>query len=256
MTAGCQLQVGSRSTNEDFRSTMTRPKVAAIAALAGLRGTQGDEMKIGIIGSGNVAQALASGLARHGHAVMLGTRDPQRLAAFGAANAGVSVGSVAQAASFAELAVLAVKGTAAAQVLASAAPALGGKTVLDATNPIADAPPVNGVMQYFTGPNESLLERLQRAHPGLHLVKAFSCVGSAHMIDPRFAGGRPTMFIAGNDAAAKATVAALLDAVGWDTADMGGAEGARAIEPLAMLWCIPGLLRNDWAHAFKLLQPA
>jgi predicted dinucleotide-binding enzyme len=86
------------------------------------------------------------------------------------------------------------------------------------------------------------------------LVKAFNSVGAASMIDPRFAGGPPTMFIAGDDEEAKATVASLVGTVGWDVADMGGAQASRAIEPLCMLWCIPGLLRNDWGHAFKLLK--
>jgi predicted dinucleotide-binding enzyme len=62
------------------------------------------------------------------------------------------------------------------------------------------------------------------------------------------------MFICGNDEAAKKTVTGILDAFGWETADMGAVEAARAIEPLCMLWCIPGFLRQDWVHAFKLLS--
>jgi 8-hydroxy-5-deazaflavin:NADPH oxidoreductase len=166
------------------------------------------------------------------------------------------VGSVAQTAAFGELIVLAVKGTAAEAVLRAAAPALAGKVVIDATNPIADAPPEDGVIRYFTGPNESLLERLQAQHPTMRLVKAFNSVGAGLMVKPKLRGGRPSMFIAGNDAAAKTQVTQLLDAFGWDSEDMGRAAAARAIEPLAMLWCIPGFLRNDWAHAFKMLRPA
>ena len=213
-------------------------------------------MKIGILGSGVVAQSLGAGLRGKGHAVMLGTSDPGKLGAWAAGSGGVRVGSFAEAAAFAELAILAVKGTAALDGIKASGPAaLAGKTVIDATNPIADRPPVNGVLQFFTGPNESLLEALQRAYPNIRFVKAFNSVGHAFMIDPRFAGGPPTMFIAGNDDAAKAAVAGLLREVGWESADMGRAEGARAIEPLCMLWCIPGLLRNDWAHAFKLVKP-
>jgi predicted dinucleotide-binding enzyme len=115
---------------------------------------------------------------------------------------------------------------------------------------------VQGVLQFFTGPNDSLMERLQEAFPALRLVKAFNSVGQGLMVHPQLVGGRPTMFIAGNDAAAKAEVTQLLDAFGWDTEDMGGAVAARAIEPLCMLWCIPGFARNDWAHAFKMLRPA
>jgi len=127
--------------------------------------------------------------------------------------------------------------------------------VIDATNPIADAPPVNGVLKFFTSLDESSMERLQREHPRAHFVKAFNSVGSGCMVNPQFKGGRPTMFICGNDEAAKQTVARILDQFGWETADadMGKAEAARAIEPLCMLWCIPGFLRNDWSHAFKLL---
>jgi 8-hydroxy-5-deazaflavin:NADPH oxidoreductase len=125
---------------------------------------------------------------------------------------------------------------------------------MDATNPIADAPPVNGVLPFFTGPNESLLERLQAAFPQAKLVKAFNSVGAACMVNPQFAGGKPTMFLCGNDEAAKAQVRGFLDQFGWETADMGTAEAARAIEPLCILWCIPGFVRNDWMHAFKLLN--
>jgi 8-hydroxy-5-deazaflavin:NADPH oxidoreductase len=213
-------------------------------------------MKIGILGSGGVATTLAAGFLSEGHAVMLGTRDAAKLGDWRAAHRQAEVGSVAQAAAFGELIVLAVKGSAAEAVLRSAVPALAGKVVIDTTNPMADAPPEEGVLRYFTGPNESLLERLQAQHPSVRLVKAFNSVGAGLMVKPKLVGGRPTMFIAGNDAAAKAQVTQLLDAFGWDSEDMGRAAAARAIEPLAMLWCIPGLLRNDWAHAFKMLRPA
>jgi predicted dinucleotide-binding enzyme len=212
-------------------------------------------MKIGILGSGDVAKSLGAGLRRKGHEVMLGASDIARLAAWTAGSGGVRSGSFADAAAFGELAILAVKGSAAvAAIRAAGAQALAGKAVIDATNPIADKPPVNGVLQFFTGPNESLLETLQREFPSVHFVKAFNSVGHAHMIDPKFAGGAPTMFYAGNDDTAKAMVAALIREAGWEPCDMGRAEAARAIEPLCMLWCIPGLLRNEWGHAFKLVK--
>ena len=212
-------------------------------------------MKIGILGSGTVAQALAAGFAGHGHEVMLGTREPAKLAEFAAKHSGVKVGSGVEAAAFAELAVLAVKGTAAEAALqGEVSRRLAGKVLVDATNPIADAPPDQGVLRFFTTLDDSLMERLQRAHPAVRFVKAFNSVGSALMIDPKLPGGRPTMFIAGDDAEAKQAVAALLEEVGWDSADMGGAVAARAIEPLCILWCIPGFLRNDWRHAFKMLR--
>lgn len=212
-------------------------------------------MNIGIIGSGTVAVTLAKGLAAQGHAVRLGTRDPAKLAPVAAESPSIGVGSVAEAAAFGELAILAVKGSASEAALRLAGDALAGKTVIDATNPIADEPPQHGVLRFFTGPNDSLGERLQRAFPSIRLVKAFNSVGAARMVRPRYAEGRPTMFIAGDDAASKAAVTALLDELGWETADMGAVEACRAIEPLCQLWCAPGFLRNDWAHALKVLKP-
>jgi 8-hydroxy-5-deazaflavin:NADPH oxidoreductase len=212
-------------------------------------------MKIGVLGSGEVAQVLASGFLKHGHAVTVGTRDSAKLSDWAKSNSAGRVGSFADAARFGEVLVLAVKGSAAAEVLRLAgADALAGKPVMDATNPIADAAPVNGVLKFFTDINESLMERLQREFPTARLVKAFNSVGNARMVDPVFKAGRPTMFICGNDDGAKRIVSGLVSELGWDTADMGKAESARAIEPLCMLWCIPGFLRNEWTHAFALLK--
>lgn len=212
-------------------------------------------MKIGILGSGEVGQVLASGFIKHKHAVTLGTRDSSKLSDWAKRNPEGHIGSFADAARFGEVVVLAVKGTASAEALRLAgADSLAGKTVIDATNPIADAPPVNGVLKFFTDLNESLMERLQREFPAARLVKAFNSVGNVRMVNPTFQGGKPTMFICGNDENAKQVVKELLDQFGWDTADMGKAEAARAIEPLCMLWCIPGFLRNEWTHAFALLR--
>jgi predicted dinucleotide-binding enzyme len=212
-------------------------------------------MKIGIIGSGVVAQTLGSGFLKHGHEVMLGTRDSSKLAEWTKANPKGGVAGLADIAKFAELVVLAVKGAAAIDAVRAAGVAnLAGKTVIDATNPIADAPPVNGVLKFSTDLDYSLMERLQRDFVGVHFVKAFNSVGAGQMIDPSYKEGKPTMFICGNDEGAKQVVAKLLDQLGWEAADMGKAEAARAIEPLCMLWCIPGFLRNEWTHAFKLLR--
>jgi 8-hydroxy-5-deazaflavin:NADPH oxidoreductase len=211
-------------------------------------------MKIGILGSGQVALTLATGCVKHGHQVMIGTRDSAKLNEWQQKNSAVQIGSFDQAAQFAEMIVLAVKGSAAADALRLVSDAhLAGKTMIDTTNPIGDTAPVNGVLNYFTAMNDSLMERLQRAFPSTHFVKAFNSVGNAQMVNPAFSGGPPTMFICGNDDAAKAQVQTLLTQFGWDSQDMGKAESARAIEPLCMLWCAPGLLRNQWTHAFKLL---
>ena len=211
--------------------------------------------KVAVIGSGTVGQILADGFLKHGYEVMRGTREPSKLASWkSGAGAKASVGTFADAARFGGLVVLAVKGTAAEDAVALCGDAITGKTVIDATNPIADAPPKNGVIAFFTGPNDSLMERLQKRAPGVHFVKAFSCVGNPHMVNPNFGGQRPTMFICGNHASAKEQVQTILDKFGWETEDMGTVEAARAIEPLCMLWCIPGLSRNQWNHAFKLLK--
>jgi predicted dinucleotide-binding enzyme len=211
-------------------------------------------VNIGVLGSGDVAKVLGSGFLTHGHDVMMGTRAPAKLTEWATKNPASRIGSFADAAKFAELAVLAVKGSVAADALRAANVAhLAGKPVIDVTNPIADAPPVNGVLKFFTNLDDSLMERLQREFGNVCFVKAFSSVGSACMVNPQFKGGKPTMFICGNEDSAKKTVTGILDQFGWETADMGKAEAARAIEPLCMLWCIPGFLRNDWIHAFKLL---
>lgn len=212
--------------------------------------------KVAVIGSGIVGQTLADGFLKHGYSVMRATRDRTKLAAWQAqAGAHAATGSIAAAAAWGELVVLAAKGSAADAVLEACGPAnLAGKTVIDVMNPIADAPPQNGVLRFFTSLDDSLLEHLQRRAPNAHFVKAFSCVGAAFMVNPDFGGQKPTMFVCGNDPAAKAEVNKILDQFGWEYADMGGAEAARAIEPLCMLWCIPGFLRNEWSHAFKLLR--
>ena len=211
-------------------------------------------MKVGVIGSGDVAKVLGSGLLKHGHDVMMGTREPGKLSDWAKQNPKGKTGSFADAAKFGELVVLAVKGTVAAEALRAAGAAnLAGKAVMDVTNPIADAPPTNGVLKFFTSLDESLMERLQREFGAARFVKAFNSVGNACFVNPQFKGGKPTMFLCGNDDAAKKTVISIVDQFGWEAADMGKAEAARAIEPLCMLWCIPGFLRNDWVHAFKLL---
>jgi predicted dinucleotide-binding enzyme len=211
-------------------------------------------MKLGILGSGDVGKALALGFLKHKHQVTIGTRDPAKLSDWKKQNPTANVASFADTAKFGDSLVLAVKGTIASDVLRSAgADNLAGKTIIDAVNPIAEAPPVNGVLQFFTDTNQSLMERLQKEFPKSKFVKAFNSVGNTQMVNPNYKAGKPTMFICGNDDAAKKTVTSILDQFGWETADMGKAESARAIEPLCMLWCIRGFLYNKWDHAFKLL---
>jgi predicted dinucleotide-binding enzyme len=211
--------------------------------------------KIAILGSGDVGQALARGFLAKGDAVMRGSREPAKLANWkGEAGPNASTGTFAEAAKWGDVIVLAVKGTAAEAVVSDCGGGLDGKVVIDATNPIADAAPTDGVLQFFTGPNDSLMERLQKKAPAAKFVKAFSSVGNAMMVDPNYGGTKPTMFICGNDEGAKATVKSILERFGWESCDAGTATAARAIEPLCMLWCIPGFRENSWTHAFKLLR--
>lgn len=210
---------------------------------------------IGVLGSGIVGDTLATGFLKRGYKVMRGTREPGKLAYWAnRAGKGASAGTFAEAAKYGELVVLAVKGTAAVAVVKSCAAALAGKTVIDATNPIAEKPPVKGVLPFFTSLDDSLMERLQKAAPKTRFVKSFSSVGHALMINPDFGGVKPSMFICGNDAGAKRQVTKILAEFGWDAEDMGTVEAARAIEPLCMLWCIPGMRGGGWTHAFELLR--
>jgi 8-hydroxy-5-deazaflavin:NADPH oxidoreductase len=211
--------------------------------------------KVGVLGSGAVAQTLAAGFLKHGYDVKMGTRDTAKLAEFLGKHAGkITAGSFADAAGFGDIVVLAVKGKIAKEVLALAGAAnLKGKTVIDPTNPIEDVPPENGVIKFFTDLNLSLMEDLQAAYPDAHFVKAFSMIGGPLMVNPEFSA-TPTMFICGNDAAAKKTVADVLVKFGFEPNDLGAATAARAIEPLCILWCIPGMTGGGWNHALKLLK--
>jgi predicted dinucleotide-binding enzyme len=212
--------------------------------------------KVGVLGTGKVGEVLANGFRKHGHEVMRGSREPGKLAEWKAsAGAGAATGTFAEAAAFGEIVVLAVKGAAAEAVVDLAGAAnLSGKVVIDTTNPIAEGPPTNGVLHYFTTLEDSLMERLQLRVPAARFVKAFSCVGNACMVDPQLPGGPPSMFICGNDAAAKTEVKGILQQFGWDIEDLGRVEAARAIEPLCILWCLPGFLENRWTHAYKVLR--
>src|SRR5260370_13703123 len=190
-------------------------------------------MKAVILGCGDVAKVLGAGFLKHGHEVMLGTREPAKLADWLKQNPKAGVGRFGDTAKFGEVVVLAVKGTVAAEALRGAGPAtFAGKPVIDATNPIADAPPVNGVAKFFTNLEESLMERLQREFAGARFVKAFSSVGNAFFVNPQFKDGKPTMFICGHDEGATKIVKGIIDKYGMETADMGKIVADHTIEPL------------------------
>ena len=189
--------------------------------------------------------------------MLLGTRDVTKaeVIKWKTENAKGQTGTFENAASFAEIIVLTTSGS----VIESAVEIAGkknfaGKIVIDTTNPIAAVPPVNGVLQFFTNQNDSLLQQTQKLLPEAKLVKAFNSVGNNVMYKPDYGNIKPSMFICGNDDAAKKIVTGILEAFGWETEDMGKAEAAGAIESLCVLWCIPGFIQNQWAHAFKLLK--
>jgi 8-hydroxy-5-deazaflavin:NADPH oxidoreductase len=211
--------------------------------------------KVGILGSGDVGKTLAKGFLKHGYQVAIGSDHTEKLAEFKKENPQMETATFEQAAQSGDIVVLCVKGTVAEKIIEKVKKHLSGKTVIDTTNPIADAPPQNGVLKFFISLDESLMERLQKFAPDAQFVKAFNSVGSGLMINPDFRDNtKPTMFICGNNDDAKKKVYEILDRFGFETEDMGKAESARAIEPLCILWCIPGFLRNEWTHAFKLLK--
>jgi len=212
-------------------------------------------MKVGVMGSGNVGQVLAAGFASKGHTVKLGTREPAspKLREWQEkAGPRASAGTFAEAAEFADLAVLATlwDGTENALQLAGA-DRLAGKVLIDATNPLHFAP--NAPPTLAVGHTESAGELVQRWLPKSRVVKAFNTIGNAHMIDPKFPGGPPDMFLCGNDAGAKKDVSDICRAFGLNPIDLGGLEIARYLEPLAMIWILYGFKTNTWDHAFKLL---
>jgi 8-hydroxy-5-deazaflavin:NADPH oxidoreductase len=212
-------------------------------------------VKIGILGSGDVGKTLAKGLLKYDYQVMIGSDHVEKLEEFKKENSKVETGTFEQSAQWADLVVLCVKGTVAEKIVEKTKTNLFGKIVVDTTNPIADAPPENGVLKFFTSLEESLMERLQKIAPDAQLVKALNSIGSGLMINPDFGDGmKPTMFICGNNEDAKKKVSEILQKFGFEVEDVGKVESARAIEPLCILWCIPGFLKNEWAHAFKLLK--
>lgn len=210
--------------------------------------------KIGILGSGDVGKALAKGFLKHGYEVVIGSDHAEKLVAFKTENPKVDTATFEQATRSGDIIALCVKGTVAEKIVEKVKGNLSGKIVIDATNPIADSEPQNGVLKFFTSLDSSLMERLQKIASEAHFVKAFNSIGSVVMINPDFGNATPTMFICGNSEVAKRKVSDIIEKFGFGVEDMGMVESARAIEPLSMLWCIPGFLRNEWSHAFKLLK--
>ncbi|MDP8999675.1 MAG: NAD(P)-binding domain-containing protein [Myxococcota bacterium] len=213
--------------------------------------------KIGVLGSGDVGRVLGSGFVSRGHEVQIGSRDPksdkvQKWVKDNGARA--SSGTFGEVAEFGEICVLATLWTGTKSAIDLAGPdAFAGKVVIDATNPLdfsQGSPP-----RLALGHTDSAGEQVQRWIPKAHVVKCFNIVGNAHMVDPKFPGGPPDMWIAGNDDGAKVKVGQILRAFGWpDPIDVGGIEGARLLEPMCLLWVLYGARAKSWNHAFKLLR--
>jgi hypothetical protein len=211
-------------------------------------------MKIGIIGSGSVAQVLGTGFLSKGHQLMLGTRDASKLGAW-LTEAGdkASVGTFEDAAKFGEIVFLSVPGTAlGAAVELAGKENFKGKTVIDITNPMDFS---QGTPPRFTATvGNSLGETVQRLLPDANVIKAFNSIGVAVMMDPDFNGEKATHFIAGNSDEAKAQATKLIGEFGWEVVDVGGIEQAFFLEALASLWVNHAFKSNNWNQAFKLLS--
>ena len=214
-------------------------------------------MRIGILGTGDVGRTLGAGFASLGHEVMIGSRDAGSAkvrAWLEQTGDRASAGTFADAAAFAEVAVLATLWSGTENAIRLAGPQnLAGKVVIDATNPLVFTPGAPPALAL--GHTDSGGEQVQRWLPESRVVKAFNIVGHAHMVNPQFPGGPPDMFICGNDADAKKTVTEFLTVFGWPPAiDLGGIEGARLLEPMCILWVIYGFRTGGWNHAFKMLR--
>lgn len=210
-------------------------------------------MKVGILGSGDVAQALGRGLVKHGHEVTLGSRDPKSeklLAWQKTVGAKGHTGSFRDAAKFGEIVIVAIHGAGTESALDLAGPAsFAGKVVIDASNPLDFSHGMPPGLLF--GTTDSLGERVQRRLPDAKVVKCFNTVSNVQMIDPKFTEMRPSMLICGNDAGAKQRVDALVQELGWPGAlDVGGIEGARWLEALVPLWVRVGAVKGTWAHVF------
>ena len=212
--------------------------------------------KIGILGSGDVAQALGRGFARHGWEVMLGSRAPnsKRLRRWGETTGPrARTGTLRDAVAFGNVVLLAIRGTATVKTLRRIGPSsFRGKLVLDVTNPID----YSGGRPYglFVGTTDSLGERVQRALPGSFVVKCFNAVNNSQMIDPEFSEATPPMFICGDSAGAKRRTAAILRELGWPgVIDVGHIDAARWLEALVPLFIRVGTRLHTVRHAFKVV---
>ena len=214
-------------------------------------------MNIGILGSGEVGQKLGGGFIELGHRVKIGTRDPNQEKIkewIKKTGDSASAGTFSQAASYGQLIVVATSWNGTLEAIRMCDPKdLVEKTVIDVTNPLDFS--AEGLPKLAVGYTDSAGEIIQRLLPEANVVKAFNTVGNPHMVHPEFPNGPPTMFICGNNDKAKKTVInEFLTKFGWESIDIGGIEGSRLLEPMAMLWITHYFQTNNGNHAFKLLH--
>lgn len=199
-------------------------------------------MRIAVLGTGPVGRAVAGRLAHLGHSVTIGTRDPggttsrEEYAGWAAEHPDVRLATFADAAADAELVVNASGGDVALGILeAAGSQNLAGKVLLDISNPLDGShgfPPT-----LFVKDDDSLAEMIQRTHPDARVVKSLNTMNNSVMVDPQRLGEDTTVFVSGDDAAAKATVTGLLRQLGHgDVIDLGGIETARGPEMWLPLW--------------------
>ncbi len=215
-------------------------------------------MKVGILGTGEVGQALGRAFVTHGDEVKLGARDAgneKALAWAKQTGSKASTGTFAEATAFGDIVVLATLGVANDSAITRAGrDRFRGKVVIDTTNPLdfsKGVPPTLAVSG-----NDSAGEQVQRLLPDARVVKAFNTVGNAHMFRPAFPGGPPDMFICGNDAGAKQQVTGILKDFGWGVIDVGGIESSRYLEAMCLVWVLAAFSTTppSWNHAFKMLR--
>lgn len=210
-------------------------------------------MKAGVLGSGDVAKALARGFLELGHSVRLGAREadnPKTTAWAKEAGAQASAGTFSQAAQFGDVVVLATLGVATENAIRVAGPEnFEGKLVLDATNPLEGTPP-----RLVGQPGSSAGENHQRLLPRARVVKAFNTVGNALFFRPKLPGGPPSMFICGDDDQAKQQAAALCTDFGWDPVDVGTIAASHYLEAMCLVWVLSAMKAGNWSQAFKLLR--
>jgi predicted dinucleotide-binding enzyme len=198
---------------------------------------------------------MGTGCIDLGYSVKLGSRQPdsQRTKEWvQGSGENASAGTYEEAAAFANVIILATRGSATEAAVRSAGLAnFSGKIVIDVTNPLDF--PENQPPQLFTSAADSLGERLQALLPDARVVKAFNSVGANLFVKPDFGGERADMFLAGNDPEAKRIISGLCDKWHWRAVDVGGIDAARALEALVLLWMRYGTVTGKWNHAFKLV---